>query len=969
MMLSALFSSNKLTDSLDRSRFDSFCRQCVNLHYPQYGDGHFILACYAAFPAVMSPDLLNRLWLNFGAYKQYGQETRIHPVAVSDVLLSSLFNETGFELYEMPKTLRLFFLECWQNLPPQYKTEFDLHEPAEIAEFLTQYIDKERDKLDALTWEKQHYMALSYLNPQRLTYELAQKMKSTTIPRDKLRYARTVRDLQDNYKVFLAKEQQKIPYDFDKLSQTAAAQINILFNKTAAAEAIYGQMAQTGRVETAAKTRMVTIEVEEEIAVRIKVEKPKPAEKPRPSETGTKLFAVLVAIDKYPIAAHRLNGCINDSQALADYLKTYCEERGMRLDLYNVYDENASRQGVVESFKHFEAAKDGDVCLFHFVGHGSQMPTPIGMSEGVLSALVCWDSRMQPSGGRDLLSPEIAYLIHRATRNKDVHFLFISDAAHSGSITRSGGLEGRSLGGQTRSIARASRLRVEDLVGYQEWGSEQPPTGKHIHLASCADDETDKELQIDGKSRGAFLYSLIETLAQKGNNFISYAALMDSVQLKVRNRVQEQTPLLNYFGYSGEEMATLGFLGDKGNTKPSFLVGFDSTNGWILTGGGVQGIGANAVFELENEQVIHLDKVFGNYTTLKDFELEDKERQYRAALKKSDAGRSVCFAWQKESGTDDKAKDYLEGWHILKKTFEAGHWDGIILTEDVSTSDYSTKADYRIKVSDGSFQLLKIAEDTPLFKRVKRFEEASTHQFWNNCRAVARWKQILEIDNPMTSISTDALEIVFYDGNGQPVRDATYYQTEVGKPAIMRVAVTNKSSQSLWVSAVYFGSDFMISNEFVRHTKLNSEETVWLEYEGARYIPVGVQPEYLSQGITQLTEHFKIFVSTDFINTDIHNQNGLPLDGAADYGRQTASYGQSSSTFPNQDKTRAIRRATAPISNWRTYDCPFTIIFGKEETEESTPSVSQQKTSAYDSPEQAEYKTSTSPIKKQIKKK
>ena len=63
MMLSALFPNYKLTDSLDRSRYEHFCRQCVQLHYPQYGDGHFILACYAAFPAVMSPDLLHRLWL------------------------------------------------------------------------------------------------------------------------------------------------------------------------------------------------------------------------------------------------------------------------------------------------------------------------------------------------------------------------------------------------------------------------------------------------------------------------------------------------------------------------------------------------------------------------------------------------------------------------------------------------------------------------------------------------------------------------------------------------------------------------------------------------------------------------------------------------------------------------------------------------------------------------------------------
>lgn len=957
MMLSALFPNYKLTDSLDRSRYEHFCRQCVQLHYPQYGDGHFILACYAAFPAVMSPDLLHRLWLNFGAYKQYGQETRIHPVAVSDVLLSSLFNETGFESYEMPKALRLFFLEYWQKLPPQYKTEFGLHEPAEVAEFLTQYIDNQRDKLDSLTWEKQRYMSLSYLNPQALTFELAQKMKEAIVPRDKLRYAQAIITIGENYKIYLAKEQQKIPYDFEKLTQAAKSQINLLFNKMSEAEEIYNGMAQKGAVDGDAKVDKVAIEIDEEIAVKIKVEKPKRS--PKIHYGGKTLYAVLVAIDKYPIPAHQLNGCVNDATAFSDYLKSYCEASGIVFNEKRLFDDAAKRQDIIESFKHFERAKEHDICVFYYVGHGSQIKAPPEefKPNGMWSSFVCWDSRMKGSG-LDLLSPEIAYLIYKATHNIDIHFLFISDCAHSGNITR-GLITTTPILSQTRMVDTApttsTSTRFENLLGLSEWVGYRPPTGKHIHLASCADDETDKEYPINGQHRGVFNYYLVETLNQINGLFINYNEIIERVKQKVRNSVKEQTPMLNYYGYSSIEMQSLGFLGERQEPKPSFLVGYDkNTEGWIVMGGGVQGVNVNTVFELETGQTLELGKISTNFSLLKNLEFEDKEKQFQAVLKNANIGFPVVFSFSEESDT--------EGVEILKKIFETKQWESIALTEDIKS------ADFIIKIYAESFQLLNTVDTTPLFKRVQGYKEESALQFWNHCLKVAHWRQVLEIANPLTSISDDALEITFYDSKGGVVTNAKYYQLISDEHAIMRVSITNRWNKAIWVSAVYLGSDFMISNEFLRHSKLNPGETAWLEYEGDRLIAFIVQPEYLSQGITTLIEYFKIFVSTDFINTDIHNQDGLLLEGDANYGRKTTNFQDSEQGFPNQETTRSIGRSSSKLlEDWRTYERAFTINFSEEATIEIPSAVIEPKTPKPKKPKKAESKPIFPPSK--IKKK
>ena len=600
------------------------------------------------------------------------------------------------------------------------------------------------------------------------------------------------------------------------------------------------------------------------------------------------VYALIVAIDKYPIPSHQLNGCVNDATAFSEYLKSFCAANQLTFNEKRLYDDAAKRLEIVNGFKHFDAAKDDDICVYYYSGHGSQMKAPPEFwdeADGMSETIVCWDSRTKQPGTRDMADKEIAYLIHKATKGKNVHFLAVTDCCHSGSNTRD--LEIKARMADTCPTAPRG---VDEYVGYKDYVNFQPPASRHVHFAAAKDDETAKEYPISGKPRGVFTYSLVEALQQANGN-ISYSELISRVNLKCRNRVKEQTPLLNSYGDT--EAVKLSFLGQTQLKGGTFIVHNDNTEGWIVNVGGAQGIPTSgATFTLENKTVATTSKVVSNYSKLTGLDGLDKDKQYKATLTEVNIA-PIRIAFSKDS---DK-----EGVDAIKKAIGQG-------IECLQLVDNEKDTDYVIRAWDGMLRLTKVDNTTPLFRRVKGYDEMSASTFLGRIESVANWRNRLEIANPTTSISDDAVEITFYDGTGKVVTERVFRQANENTDVDMRVSITNRWNKSLWVSAVYFGSDFMISNEFLPKKFINPGETAWIEYDNDRNIPLTVQPEYLSWSVNELTEYFKIFVSTDEINTYIHNQKGLPLD-------------------ERTGNTRAIGRAnTTPMQDWRTFERDFHII-------------------------------------------
>ncbi|MEH2449794.1 hypothetical protein [Nostoc sp.] len=135
-----------------------------------FGKAHLYLAYHAAFPLALTPDLLYRLWANFQR-DIHGQVLNIPWIAVGDLLLSSLCDEVGYELYEMDVVVRNILLKRLQE-----DEKFGQQRINQVSDFLLDYVKQqlESDDPDIKDFAQvQHWTALAYTQPSKAARELA----------------------------------------------------------------------------------------------------------------------------------------------------------------------------------------------------------------------------------------------------------------------------------------------------------------------------------------------------------------------------------------------------------------------------------------------------------------------------------------------------------------------------------------------------------------------------------------------------------------------------------------------------------------------------------------------------------------------------------------------------------------------------------------------------------------------------
>ena len=128
----------------------------------QFGEVHLNLACHAAFPLALTPDLLYRIWANFLRQAPW--------IAVADLLLSPLCRLVGYELYEMDVTVRNLLLK---NLREDER--FGQQRLNELADFLMDYVAQQLDSHDPDVRnlaQAQRWTALAYAQPSEAASEL-----------------------------------------------------------------------------------------------------------------------------------------------------------------------------------------------------------------------------------------------------------------------------------------------------------------------------------------------------------------------------------------------------------------------------------------------------------------------------------------------------------------------------------------------------------------------------------------------------------------------------------------------------------------------------------------------------------------------------------------------------------------------------------------------------------------------------
>ncbi|WP_335085613.1 lipase family protein [Nostoc sp.] len=134
----------------------------------KFDQAHFDLACHAAFPQTLTPDLLYQIWLRFVPQAPW--------TAVARILLSRLCREVGYELYEMDVAVRNLLLTELKEDERFGKPQLD-----KLADFYTYYLNQQFGREEAqeedLT-QPQYWIALGSTKSKHLSRKLAEAIES-----------------------------------------------------------------------------------------------------------------------------------------------------------------------------------------------------------------------------------------------------------------------------------------------------------------------------------------------------------------------------------------------------------------------------------------------------------------------------------------------------------------------------------------------------------------------------------------------------------------------------------------------------------------------------------------------------------------------------------------------------------------------------------------------------------------------
>lgn len=259
--------------------------------------------------------------------------------------------------------------------------------------------------------------------------------------------------------------------------------------------------------------------------------------------------AVLVGINEYPAARHRLKGSLNDLESFAEVLKSkfgFREE-----DIIRLTDSRATTHAVMETIKRELIDKLGpdDVAVFYYAGHGTFVPDLNGDEDDLRDEVLCtYDISGLDTGS--WLTDDVMAALLRQVRAR--HTLVIYDCCHAGTGTR--GDDGESIeedlpaGVTNRFISLDYAELPATSLTSKSFVSDQGPS-QHVFLGASRASETALEAaDAAGVYRGAFTSALcraLETLNDTATFSDLAARILPEVEtssLKLTRQRRKQTP-------------------------------------------------------------------------------------------------------------------------------------------------------------------------------------------------------------------------------------------------------------------------------------------------------------------------------------------------------------------------------------------------------------------------------------------
>ncbi|MDJ0636256.1 MAG: caspase family protein [Xenococcaceae cyanobacterium MO_188.B29] len=499
------------------NRIEGFARQ--------FEEPHRKLALHAAFPLVLTPDLLYQIWANFVPEAPW--------IAVAHVLLSRLCREVGYEMYEMDIAIRNLLLK-------ELKEKYGQQQLNKLGDFLLYYVEQRLKSEDPHTQDlkrTQEWTALVYTKPGTATRELAEAL-SAKVKQEDMAEGFHLTSLIETWAEPLAEAgfQPLLVYADGIRSFFRGDQVSAI-NKLRELPGGWDNAQIAG----------VSLSIPEQIKA-ISPE-PKPfLESFSPKSFNPKLYALLIGADYYlpnrlsdGSVYHSLNGCVNDIDLVEKFLHhqlgcwSECifkltssnPDLGI-LELSEIRPQKEPQQqwptyeNIIKAFQDLEhIAQPGDQVYIHYSGHGARLKTiypEIKGENGIDEALVPID--VGTGEGRYLRDLEFVTLFNKMV-NKGLMVTMVLDCPHSGGI------------GQSINFAR---INIDRMWWY--------PKNDYVLLTACRPSELSYEYAFNRHERnGALTYWLVDSLCNMAPN-ITYKQLYNRILAKVQAQFPNQTPML-----------------------------------------------------------------------------------------------------------------------------------------------------------------------------------------------------------------------------------------------------------------------------------------------------------------------------------------------------------------------------------------------------------------------------------------
>lgn len=306
------------------------------------------------------------------------------------------------------------------------------------------------------------------------------------------------------------------------------------------------------------------------------------------AQSSSRKLALLVGINQYS-ASDRLKpllGCVNDVELQRQLL---IHRFGFRdEDILMLTDAAATRQGILDGFENHLIAKAqaGDIVVFHFSGHGSQVKdkTPIDPGYEFNSTFIPVDATGEVGAVQDIMGQTL-FLLMYALRQKTENVVAILDSCHSGGGTRGGTLVRAAREAQRASEAeytyQKALLNRLGLSERQFQVERQKGVATGMVLASAKREQLAADYPFSGFYAGAFTFLLTQYLWQQTTTATDAIAITSN---RLKQLPAAQTPVLDtqsndrqpvYFLDSTQPSADALVLKVKGKQAEIWLGGVD----------------------------------------------------------------------------------------------------------------------------------------------------------------------------------------------------------------------------------------------------------------------------------------------------------------------------------------------------------------------------------------------------------